>query len=118
MRVWEKSSVVLAVVALGLTGCGSGSAAPGETTEFKKESSGTLNAWAFDNADDVGKARMKYAAEQLGDVKITMDQTPFDAQKFTTRAASGDVPDVVQMDRAFVATYAAKGLIKPLDWMP
>ncbi|WP_326957019.1 ABC transporter substrate-binding protein [Arthrobacter sp. MP_M4] len=74
-----------------------------------------MTAWAFDNADDVGKARMGYAGEQVPNVKITMDQTPFDAQKFTTRAASGDVPDVVQMDRAFVATYAAQGLIKPLD---
>jgi multiple sugar transport system substrate-binding protein len=44
-----------------------------------------------------------------------MDQTNFDAQKFTTRVASGDVPDVVQMDREAVATYAAQDLILPLD---
>jgi multiple sugar transport system substrate-binding protein len=100
---------------LGLTACGGGNAAPAQPADFKKEASGTLTAWAFDNADDVGKARMGYAGTQLSNVKITMDQTPFDAQKFTTRAASGDVPDVVQMVRAFVATYAAQGLIKPLD---
>jgi multiple sugar transport system substrate-binding protein len=44
-----------------------------------------------------------------------MDQTGFDAQKFTTRLASDNVPDVVQMDREYVATYAAQGLIQPLD---
>ena len=116
MRVRERSAAVLAVAVLGLTACGGGgSASPSATSDFKKEASGSLTAWAFDNADDVGKARMQYAASKLPDLKITMDQTPFDAQKFTTRAASGDVPDVVQMDRAFVATYAAQGLIKPLD---
>lgn len=115
MRVGEKTVAVLALAVLGLTACGGGSASPTETAAFKKDASGALTAWAFDNADDVGKARMAYSASQLSGVKITMDQTPFDAQKFTTRAASGDVPDVVQMDRAYVATYAAQGLIKPLD---
>jgi len=115
MGVREKSVAVLALAVLGLTACGGDNGSPAGTADFKKEASGSLSAWAFDNADDVGKARMQYAVTQLPDVKITMDQTPFDAQKFTTRAASGDVPDVVQMDRAFVATYAAQGLIKPLD---
>ncbi|MBT1003309.1 extracellular solute-binding protein [Paenarthrobacter sp. DKR-5] len=117
MRLRNKRLAVLALAVVGLSACGggNGTGSSSDTAEFKKDASGTLNAWAFDNADDVGKARMKYAADQLPNVKITMDQTPFDAQKFTTRAASGEVPDVVQMDRAFVATYAAKGLIKPLD---
>lgn len=115
MRVRDTRVAVFALAVLGLTACGGGNAAPAQPADFKKEASGTLTAWAFDNADDVGKARMGYAGTQLSNVKITMDQTPFDAQKFTTRAASGDVPDVVQMDRAFVATYAAQGLIKPLD---
>src|SRR5439155_9179856 len=38
-----------------------------------------------------------------------------DAQKFTTRVASGQVADVVQMDASYVDTYAAQGLILPLD---
>ena len=82
---------------------------------FSTTASGELAAWGFDNADEVGTSRLDYAKQQLSGVTIKIDATPFDAQKFTTRAASGDVPDVVQMDRQFVATYAAKGLIKPLD---
>ncbi len=82
---------------------------------FGTSPAGALNAWAFDNADDVGKARLEHAKQQLSGVTVTLDATPFDAQKFTTQAASGEVPDVVQMDRNYVATYAAKGLIKPLD---
>lgn len=112
------ASAVLLVSALALTACGGGGQSGGnaaDTPSFGASASGTLNAWAFDNADDVGKARLAYAQSQLNGVQVKLDQTSFDSQKFTTRAASGDLPDVVQMDRALVGTYAAQGLIKPLD---
>ncbi len=101
-------------------GTGGGNPAGGgggseEANQFSKDVSGSLNGWGFNNADDVGKARLEYAKSQLNGVNITLDQTGFDAQKFTTRAVSGDVPDVVQMDRTFVGTYAAQGLILPMD---
>jgi multiple sugar transport system substrate-binding protein len=96
---------VLLTTACGSSGDNGGSNA----ANFDPNPTGTLSAWGFDNADDVGKARMDYAAKQLTGVKIQMDQTGFDAQKFTTRLASGNVPDVVQMDREYVATYAAQG---------
>jgi multiple sugar transport system substrate-binding protein len=104
-------------VLLASSACGSSDTdnPGGDAAKFDANPSGTLSAWGFNNADDVGKARMDYAAKQLTGVKIEMDQTGFDAQKFTTRLASGNVPDVVQMDREFVATYAAQGLILPLD---
>ncbi|MFE5291866.1 ABC transporter substrate-binding protein [Isoptericola sp. NPDC056618] len=98
-----------------VAGCSSGSVAPGEVSDFSAAPSGSLHAWAFDNADDLGTARMDYAASQLPDVQIDFDQTAFDTQKFTTLAASGQVPDVVQLDRTYVTQYAAQGLIQPLD---
>lgn len=102
------------------TACGSGGgptspAKATATAQFEGPASGALNAWAFDNADDVGKARMAYVATRLRGLEIKYDYTGFNAQKFTTRLASGDVPDVVQMDRQYVATYAAQGLIMPMD---
>ncbi|AEE44278.1 ABC transporter substrate-binding protein [Cellulomonas fimi] len=102
---------------LALAACGGGGDAQDVAAEvdFSAAPTGTMKGWAFDNADDVGEARMDHAAEQLGDVEIDLDQTAFDAQKFTTRVAGGEVPDVVQMDRRFVATYAAQDLILPLD---
>ncbi|GAA2879017.1 sugar ABC transporter substrate-binding protein [Actinoplanes cyaneus] len=107
------------VLALGVgtftAACESGDAGGGATANFGADAAGTLTAWAFDNADDVGKARLGYAAKALPGVTLTMDQTGFDAQKFTARLASGEVPDVVQMDREYVGTYAAQGLILPLD---
>jgi len=111
-------------VAFGVAGvttaCESGSddttgGAGANASTFSSAASGALNAWAFDNPDDVGKARLDYAAQQLSGVSIKMDETTFDAQKFSTRLAGGDVPDVVQMEREYVATYAAQGLIMPLD---
>ncbi|GAA3303913.1 extracellular solute-binding protein [Dactylosporangium vinaceum] len=106
------ATVLAATTACGSSGGGGGSA---DAVDFGAKATGTLSAWGFNNADDVGKARIGYAAQQLGDVKIEMDQTNFDAQKFTTRLASGSVPDVVQMDRELVVTYAAQNLVMPLD---
>ena len=51
------------------------------------------------DADDVGKARLAYEQQQLAGVTVKLDEPGFDAQKFTTRAASKTLPDVVQMDR-------------------
>jgi multiple sugar transport system substrate-binding protein len=99
-----------------MSACSSGGGTTGgAAASFDSEATGALSAWGFENADDVGTSRLDYAAEQLPDVDVKIDQTAFDAQKFTTRVAGGNVPDVVQMDRRFVATYAAQGLIMPLD---
>jgi multiple sugar transport system substrate-binding protein len=103
------------VTLAAVVGCGADDATDAVSADFGARPSGAMTAWAFDNADDVGKARMAQVASALADVKVTYDQTGFNAQKFTTRLAGGDVPDVVQMDRQFVATYAAQGLILPLD---
>ncbi len=110
-RQWRLVGIATAV--LLVAGCGGGGSGSGseEPQQFTTNPTGELRAWGFDNADDVGKARLDYAASKLSQVKVTLDATGFDAQKFTTRLASGDVPDVVQMDRQFVATYAAQDLI-------
>ncbi len=109
----------VAAAAVLLAGCGGGGGgggtAAGGEADFTAEPTGDLSAWGFENADDVGQSRLDYAEEQLSDVKVDLDATAFDAQKFTTRIASGDVPDVVQMDRRYVTQYAAQGLIVPLD---
>lgn len=109
---------LLPITALALAACSSGGGDGGNTsdpTSFGTEATGSLSAWGFENADDVGQARLDFAAEELSDLDIELDATAFDAQKFTTRLASGDVPDVVQMDRRFVTTYAAQDLILPLN---
>lgn len=113
-RIRTATSALGVAAALTLAGCGTGAGAPADDVDFTGDASGTISAWAFDNADDVGEARLDHAEAQL-DVEVELDATGFDAQKLTTRFASGDVPDVVQMDRRFVATYAAQDLLVPLD---
>jgi len=110
-------TVGLLAAALVASGCGGGGDEAGgdQETQFSTSPSGELKAWGFDNADDVGQARLDHAKSKLSEVSIALDATGFDAQKFTTRLASGDVPDVVQMDRQFVATYAAQDLLLPVD---
>lgn len=119
MRKSRRAAIaLLPVTALALAACSSGGGDEEGTsgsTGFSTEASGSLRAWGFENADDVGQSRLDYAADQLSDVQVDLDATAFDAQKFTTRLASGDVPDVVQMDRRYVTTYAAQDLILPLD---
>ncbi|HEX6499104.1 MAG TPA: extracellular solute-binding protein [Micromonosporaceae bacterium] len=118
MRKRRSALVALGIAAVFVAsaGCGSGNGSGDKSgADFSAKPSGTLNAWGFNNADDVGKSRLAYAEKQLSGVTIKIDETGFDAQKFTTRVASGDVPDVVQMDRQYVGTYAAQGLIMPLD---
>ncbi|MCR2764447.1 extracellular solute-binding protein [Microbacterium sp. zg.B48] len=107
----------LTASAVVLVGCGGGGGGEGSDSaaDFSTEPTGTMKAWGFENADDVGQSRVDFAEEQLSDVEVELDATAFDAQKFTTRIASGDVPDVVQMDRRYVTTYAAQDLIMPLD---
>jgi multiple sugar transport system substrate-binding protein len=120
----KRQHVLLAAgitASLALTACGGGGGGGGTEeegaggTEFTTSPSGDLRVWGFENADDVGQARLDHAEAQLADVTIDLDATAFDAQKFTTSVAGGTIADVVQMDRRFVPTYAAQDLIMPLD---
>ena len=118
----KRQHVLLAAgitASLALTACGGGGGGGGTEegggAEFTDSPTGDLRVWGFENADDVGQARLDHAEAQLADVNIELDATAFDSQKFTTSVAGGDVPDVVQMDRRFVPTYAAQDLIIPID---
>lgn len=118
MRTRSLAGVAAVAASTLLLASCSGGGDPSEQAadvDFSAAPTGTLAAWGFENADDVGQSRLDYAAEQLPDVQVTLDATAFDAQKFTTRIAGGNVPDVVQMDRRYVTTYAAQGLLMPLD---
>lgn len=113
-RVLLASTAAVSMAAVTACSPGGGGGG-GAATDFSQTPTGTLNAWGFENADDVGQARLDYAAAQLSGVDIQIEATAFDAQRFTAATASGSVPDVVQMSARFVGTFAAQGLIQPLD---
>jgi multiple sugar transport system substrate-binding protein len=110
-------SATAAVALFALASCSSGGGGAAGGGDFSKDYKGAISVWGFENADEVGTSRLDYAEGVVGknDATVDLDASAFDAQKFTTRAASGGISDVVQMDRQFVATYAAQGLIMPLD---
>ncbi|MBN9107121.1 MAG: hypothetical protein J0I14_19225 [Propionibacteriaceae bacterium] len=112
-------AVATALVASGCGGASAGgqSGAPGASASgaLSKDVGGALKTSGFNPSDEVGKSRADYAAGKLGGVKVTMDTANFDPQKFAAQAAAGQAPDLIQVDRHVVATFAAKGLIVPLD---
>lgn len=121
MRARVRISMLPTVVAaLVLSACGGGAGGNAPTTtpaenQFGGEVSGTLRTSGFNPGDEVGKSRAEYAQGKLSGLKVDMDTTNFDAQKFAAQAAAGQAPDLIQVDRGVVATFAAKGLIVPLD---
>ena len=49
------------------------------------------------------------------DVQVKNNKGDFDAQQFLTAVSSGNPPDLVSWTASLLGTYAAKGVIQPLD---
>jgi multiple sugar transport system substrate-binding protein len=116
----RRTAIVLAVaasVAIVATGCSSGgsNSTSSSSVKFSTKVSGSITTNGFTPGDEVATSRESYAAKQLPGVTININKGQFDPQKFAAQAASGQVPDIVDMDRQDIATYAAKGLIMPLN---
>jgi multiple sugar transport system substrate-binding protein len=115
----RKTVIALAVaasVALIATGCSSGTSSNGggSSVDFSKKVSGTIKTDGFTPGDEVATSRVDYAASKLSGLTVSVNKGNFDPQKFAAESASGAVPDIVDMNRSDIATYAAKGLIMPL----
>jgi len=112
-----------AIARVAGTGTETGSAGTG--TETGSASTGGAGAWAdtgkpvdimgWSTGDEVGTARADLVKKQDSGLSIEPDQNGFDQQKFATAMAGGTAPAGVSMDRQLLATYAAKGLLQPLD---
>jgi multiple sugar transport system substrate-binding protein len=75
----------------------------------------TLNIYGFGTGDDVANGRFAIASRAMGSgVDIDNPRGSFNDQAFLTMLASGNVPDLVYLDRALVGTYAARGAFQPL----
>lgn len=113
-----RCTAALTAAILALTACSSssGTTTPaGTAADFSARPTGTLKSSGFNPSDEVGKSRQEYAGQQLPGVTVTLDTTGFDPQKFSAQAASGNVPDLIQLNRDVVDTLADKGLVLPLD---
>ena len=105
-----------ASIALLTAACSSGtSSSSSSSTKFSTKVSGSITTNGLTPGDEVATSRVTYAASKLGGVTVNINKGNFDPQKFAAQAASGTVPDIIDMNRQDIATYAAKGLIMPLD---
>ena len=74
---------------------------------------GTLNIMGFGKGDDVAESRADLAMKAVGGT-VNRPSGGFNDQQFLAAVASGNVPDLVYLDRQKVGTYAAKGAFLPL----
>jgi multiple sugar transport system substrate-binding protein len=91
------------------TGTGSGSGSKGGDAGPK-----TLDVSGFGADDEIGQIRLALAEKNL-DAKAKLNKGAFDEQQFLSAVAAGDPPDIVNMGRDAVASYAARGALLPVD---
>ncbi len=93
-------------------------ATPGPTTPPPTQApafAGILAVKGFSQGDEVASERVKYTLQNLPGVSVNMTEGSLDMQQFLTSVASGNVPDLIYIDRSQVGTYAGVGAIQPLD---
>jgi multiple sugar transport system substrate-binding protein len=76
-------------------------------------SNATLEVYGFGPGDEIANTRADLAERAVGG-SVNNPRGGFNDQQFLASVASGDVADVVYLDRAKVAQYAAKGAFQPL----
>jgi multiple sugar transport system substrate-binding protein len=79
----------------------------------QKKSDGALTIMGFGTGDDVAETRAAIATKAVGG-DVSRPSGAFNDQQFLAAVASGNVPDLVYLDRQKVGTYAAKGAFVPL----
>jgi multiple sugar transport system substrate-binding protein len=111
---------VLALAALVLAGCGGGSSKSSSSGDFGAVPSSdragqALTIYGFGPGDDVASNRTAIAKKAIAPAKLVNPEGAYDPQRFLTQLASGNVPDIVYLDRQQVGTLAAKGALQPLQ---
>jgi multiple sugar transport system substrate-binding protein len=104
---------VFALVAVGCGGDGNGGG-EGDAGTVQKSAGDTLTILGFGEGDDIAQARAKIASKALAPAKVKSPEGEFNDQQFLAAVASGDVPDIVYVEREKVGTYAARGAFEPL----
>jgi multiple sugar transport system substrate-binding protein len=110
MQGWRKASALAALTAAIVSVAVTAGMASAHST---KTNAGTLNIMGFGKGDDVAESRAAIATQAVGGT-VNRPSGSFNDQQFLAAVASGNVPDLVYLDRQKVGTYAAKGAFLPL----
>lgn len=76
---------------------------------------GELSVSGFSLPDEIASVRVDEFRAQYPEVQLNLVEGALDPQQFLTAVASGNVPDVVYLNRDDLSTYATRGAILPLD---
>jgi len=114
VRGWKRAALLLGIAALAVVTYASFASAKNSTIGGKSAKSDTvLTIMGFGTGDDVAETRAAIAIKAVGG-DVSRPSGGFNDQQFLAAVASGNVPDLVYLDRAKVGTYAAKGAFLPL----
>ena len=113
MRIRSAGLVVLAALALAVSGCGDGDATDNKTDQ--QQTGGSLVIWA----DDKRTAALKPFAEQFGKdngVTVEVKAVSKDLQtNFVTASQSGSGPDIVVGAHDWIGNLVQNGAIDPVQ---
>lgn len=79
------------------------------------EIGGDLAVSGFTLSDEIASVRVDIFREAYPEVTLNLSEGAFDPQQFLTSVASGNVADVIYLNRDELSTYATRGAILPLD---
>src|SRR5439155_21346141 len=111
-RLAYLSLAVAAVVATAIAATFASANTSKNSGPFTRQA-GNLSIMGFGTGDDVAETRAALAIKAVG-VNVDRPSGGFNDQQFLAAVASGNVPDLVYLDRQKVGTYAAKGAFQPL----
>jgi multiple sugar transport system substrate-binding protein len=82
-----------------------------------EEPSGELYAFGFgyDTGDEIAQVRVDRFRDLHPDVQVSFSESGFEEQPCLSALAGDDPPDVVNIPRNELGTYAARGVLMPLD---
>ena len=116
LRRWKQTAFIVAFAAL-LTTVFVGATGVASAKTDNRGASKHFRIMGFGPGDEIANTRAQLATEALAraDADVANPSGGFDDQKFLAALAARDVPDIVYMDRKKVATYAAKGVLQPIN---
>jgi multiple sugar transport system substrate-binding protein len=114
LRRWKRIALLAGTSAIAVVTYASLASANNSTIGGKAAKADTvLTIMGFGTGDDVAETRAAIAIKAVGG-DVSRPSGGFNDQQFLAAVASGNVPDLVYLDRQKVGTYAAKGAFLPL----
>lgn len=120
---WLKVSITaILAFTLVISGCSSGSTESADKSNsgaVKKEDNINMKImwWGSDQRHEATNKALKLYEEQQPNVTFTPEYTAWEGywSKLPTLAASGTLPDIVQMDASYIQTYVKRGQLADLS---